>query len=251
MSGVEDMIKSMEGCLGLGEPRGGNKVHKWYGARNGSYFKDPSTPWCDMTVTYAGFHSGNYKQTNPKGDRAYTVWHAEDGQRLGTWHAGTTANIKKYAKRGAIVFFDWDGGNSISSIDHVGVVTKNFGDGRVATIEGNTSNVCARRVRGPSVIAGFWVPAYVTPMPPKPVVFTTKYPYKSGVFMRRGWENSQGVKYVQGLLNKRLPAKDKLTADGDFGPATEKAVKSFQKARKLTVDGVVGPATWKELHKSA
>lgn len=33
-------------------------------------------------------------------------------------------------------------------------------------------------------------------------------------------------------------------ADGDFGSATEKAVKAFQKDHNLTQDGIVGPKTW-------
>lgn len=35
--------------------------------------------------------------------------------------------------------------------------------------------------------------------------------------------------------------------DGVFGPATEKAVKEFQKKRKIFVDGIVGEETWREL----
>lgn len=34
-----------------------------------------------------------------------------------------------------------------------------------------------------------------------------------------------------------------LTADGAFGPITEKAAKDFQTSQKLEVDGIVGPAT--------
>lgn len=35
-----------------------------------------------------------------------------------------------------------------------------------------------------------------------------------------------------------------LTADGDFGPATESAVKRYQGMKGLTPDGIAGPAVW-------
>ena len=38
-----------------------------------------------------------------------------------------------------------------------------------------------------------------------------------------------------------------VTADGDFGPATAEAVKSFQKENGLTPDGLVGGATYSAL----
>jgi hypothetical protein len=49
------------------------------------------------------------------------------------------------------------------------------------------------------------------------------------------------VKLLQQLLNKNGA---KVLVDGDFGPATENAVKAFQRKRGLVVDGKVGPATW-------
>ncbi len=45
------------------------------------------------------------------------------------------------------------------------------------------------------------------------------------------------------VLQRRLH----ITADGVFGPGTERAVKAFQRRHGLTADGVVGPATWKAL----
>lgn len=35
-----------------------------------------------------------------------------------------------------------------------------------------------------------------------------------------------------------------VVIDGDFGPATEEAVRSYQTSRNLTVDGIVGAETW-------
>jgi hypothetical protein len=48
---------------------------------------------------------------------------------------------------------------------------------------------------------------------------------------------SSGPAVVQ--LQKKL----RITADGAFGPATEKAVRGYQRGHGLTVDGVVGPQT--------
>jgi peptidoglycan hydrolase-like protein with peptidoglycan-binding domain len=50
---------------------------------------------------------------------------------------------------------------------------------------------------------------------------------------------------IQYLLNQRINAH--LAVDGKFGPATEAAVRTFQKKSGLTVDGKVGPETWTHL----
>ncbi len=52
------------------------------------------------------------------------------------------------------------------------------------------------------------------------------------------------VKRLQGELNQEGFS---LSADGQFGPETESAVKRFQREHGLTDDGVVGPVTWAAL----
>jgi peptidoglycan hydrolase-like protein with peptidoglycan-binding domain len=47
---------------------------------------------------------------------------------------------------------------------------------------------------------------------------------------------------VQRDLN-RLGASPRLVEDGDFGPATDRAVRAFQASAGLSVDGIVGPQT--------
>jgi peptidoglycan hydrolase-like protein with peptidoglycan-binding domain len=42
----------------------------------------------------------------------------------------------------------------------------------------------------------------------------------------------------------RLQAALRMTPDGEFGPATEAAIRRLQARHGLTVDGVVGPTTW-------
>ena len=46
---------------------------------------------------------------------------------------------------------------------------------------------------------------------------------------------------------KKLQAKLGTTADGSFGPGTEKLVKEWQAANGLTADGIVGSGTWSKM----
>ena len=61
--------------------------------------------------------------------------------------------------------------------------------------------------------------------------------------LKRGSKGDK-VKELQTKLNK---VGNNLVVDGSFGPATEKAVKEFQKKYNLTVDGIAGPNTIKKL----
>ncbi|MCX2927332.1 peptidoglycan-binding domain-containing protein [Streptomyces sp. NEAU-W12] len=62
------------------------------------------------------------------------------------------------------------------------------------------------------------------------------------------------VAEIQALINGTTNYRDtsggsRLTVDGDFGPATERAVRWFQRTYigASAVDGIVGPNTWHAL----
>jgi hypothetical protein len=217
-----------------------NTFTRDYAGRHGNEFLKAS--WCDMFTTYVS-RKAKAPAVLPNGDRAYTVWHANDFAGINRWRAGTAANIEAHAAPGDVIFFDWNGTDSRGAIDHVGFVVKNLGDGRVITIEGNTSDSVAIRVRGSDVIAGFGQPRWVV-APVKPI--GKVWPYAKSTLMRKGWMNSAGVKKVQDRLNA-LGYKPVLVEDGDFGAKTEVAVKWFQRRSKIQVDGIVGPITWGRL----
>ena len=67
--------------------------------------------------------------------------------------------------------------------------------------------------------------------------------------LQRGFTNSEEVRALQ----KRLKALGWYSgsADGDFGPATEAAVKAFQKANGLTADGKAGQKTLEKLNSKS
>lgn len=85
------------------------------------------------------------------------------------------------------------------------------------------------------------------------VVFgNVKIDFKSDYQLAYGY-NKNNYYHVQGVQNalKALGYDiGKTGVDGDYGPATEKAVIAFQKNNNLTADGVVGKQTYFALAKA-
>ncbi|MGI5418645.1 CHAP domain-containing protein [Actinomadura luteofluorescens] len=233
------MLTEARKSLGLGEP---NHIQSWYRSRHGAAYGG-NFAWCDAAVTYWAHQSGNAAAVLPGGDRAYTVSHAEDFRKAGRWHAGTTANVNA-AKPGDVVFFDWGATNSIGAIDHVGIVEKVLGGGRVQTIEGNTADVCARRIRSSSVIAGLGRPAYSgsSSAPSKPSAANWQEAMVKKLPELSKGDSGEHVQSAQGLLQARSHPEVKI--DGEFGPKMEAAVRAVQRWGGVDNDGVIGAQTW-------
>jgi hypothetical protein len=240
MGTITGLLAEARKSLGLREP---NHIQDWYADRNGAAYRY-NFPWCDAAVTYWAYRSGNHTAVCPAGDRAYTVWHAQDFRDRGRWHHGTAG-----IRAGDIVFFDWGNRDSIAAIDHVGIVEKVLSGGRVQTIEGNTANVCARRIRTAGPIAGYGRPAYTgTPAKPAPAPAPAPKPATSTVPRFPGRLITQppvmrgdDVRTWQGRMKHRGWV---ITVDGAYGPKSEKVCRAFQTEKRLTVDGIVGPKTW-------
>lgn len=66
--------------------------------------------------------------------------------------------------------------------------------------------------------------------------------------LKKGSEN-KSVKALQVLLIGYGYSCGSCGADGDFGTATDAAVRAYQKAKGITVDGISGSDTWSKLLK--
>lgn len=78
---------------------------------------------------------------------------------------------------------------------------------------------------------------------PKVEGIPESYPGKPLVLGDKG----PNVRKMQEQLNRisnNYPLIPKVAADGNFGPSTEEAVKTFQRIFHLTPDGIVGKKTW-------
>jgi hypothetical protein len=236
------MTEAMTACIGAHETNGNNTnyITRWYGL-NGQ-------PWCNMTVTYAAWHSGCKESVTFGTKYAYTVAHAQKFKDKGQWHPMTNGVANSGIREGDIIFFDWSGGSGVGGIDHVGYVTGRSGS-VVHTIEGNYGDVCARFNRTASVIAGFGRPKYVAvPGTTKPVPVGVE-PFPGAAFFT-GTPNSSLIT----RMGKRLVAEGCGTYATGPGPQWTDADKAsyarFQRKIGYTgadANGWPGLDSWTKL----
>ncbi len=207
--------------------------------------------WCDVFVDWCFF-------------KAYG---AVEGQRIqcqtGPLGAGCIFSAQYYQQKGRYdrnpkvgdqVFFQTGG-----EIGHTGIVVE-VSASSIVTVEGNSSDQVKKNTynRSSGYIAGYGHPLYgesdptpVTPTPTEetPVTVSCKVDLPQ---LKNGVEgiavkNAQILLIDKGYYCGGPLRAGRETADGEFGPTTEKSVKSFQTKRNLTADGIIGSDTWKAL----
>ena len=218
------------------------KYPNWYnGKKNGYAWCDMFTDWCFLTAY--GYENALRLLCQPERSAGAGCTYS-----LGYFRAA--GQFHQYdPQRGDQIFF----GTSLSNSTHTGLVEKVEG-GYVYTIEGNSSDqVCRRRYSlSDNHILGYGRPAYdaisvqqedseetefVSVQLPVLHVGMTALPVfvAQVLLIRHGY--SCGGPIVNGVEQP----------DGEYGPATEDAVRSFQQTKGLEADGVISADTWTAL----
>jgi len=126
---------------------------------------------------------------------------------------------EKGAIESACWFWDANKLNSLADGDDVTAMTKRINGGDIGLADRQSRYKNAMEVLGGKISA-----APVNPQITDAVTQTLR-------------EGSKGE------LVKRMQAVLGVSADGDFGPGTERAVKAWQAKNGLSADGIVGPKT--------
>lgn len=156
-----------------------------------------------------------------------------------------TDDIRKTMLPGTAVFVDKNGDKS-----HIGLYV---GNGKVIEEASTQAGACTS-----NLTAGKWTyfgrlkgVSYSSQNAPEQPSSPSedKSSTQSLPTLKRG-SKGEYVSLLQTMLANKGYSLGSCGVDGDFGTATEKAVKAFQKThdgpdgRALAIDGVVGPATW-------
>lgn len=210
--------------------------------------------WCDVFVDWCFYQLANKDAKKAQ----YLICQTGDLGAAVNYSAGYYKNAGRYytsnPKAGDQIFF-----NSNGSMTHTGIV-ESVGGGYVNTIEGNTSNMVARRSYriGASNISGYGRPRYDGDGNLSSVsgatsgVVTGGVPSDGNPTTGGTIVSKEAIKTFQAWINKNSSAG--LAVDGIFGPKSKKAaVKILQeymnKTYKTTleVDGVYGQLTNKAI----
>lgn len=161
---------------------------------------------------------------------------------------------------GWLCLYDWGDngkGDCKGDAEHIGIIEK-VADGLITMIEGNYDGPDADKTdgverRSPFSVNARYIRGYIAPKydPEEEVEEESeKEAEDCDCLELRVLKNGctgRDVRALQILLIGNGFSCGGYGADGDFGNATEDAVRRFQKSKGAIVDGIVGPDTWSRL----
>lgn len=206
-------------------------------------------PWCDVFVDYCFVQAFGMERAKKM---TYQTAGGSALCRTSAQYFKDNGAFSSTPQMGDQVFF-YSGG----AINHTGLVERvNTSAGTWSSfvaIEGNSSDSVARRTynRGNSAVAGFGHPKWsvVTGAQVDTDVKEEEEEVIAPQEILRYGQSSEAVKKLQENLIKLGYDLGAWGADGDFGKATVKAVKQFQKDNGLDADGEAGPLTLAAIEK--
>lgn len=228
MAKVKDVIDVALKRVGKTEyPPGSNNIdcNTWYYGHevNGSAY-----PWCCVEMNYDFFlANASNLITRTASTTAMAKWFNSNGRFCST------------PQKGALVIFNFRTPTAWG--DHIGLVTDVLPDGKVKTVEGNTSSGnggsqdnggCVAIKTRKSNIVGYCIPTFSDAKP------ITRITIKQG-------SKGADVYYLQSVLSVLGYTVGKV--DGSFGPKTKSAFMEWQHdtfADPAEWDGICGPKSW-------
>ncbi|MBT2400648.1 peptidoglycan-binding protein [Streptomyces sp. ISL-100] len=233
-SQIVNYVRSLIGTAEYPPGSNRNKITEAYGQH---------APWCAMTTWYVYKHFGVDLRKEFTPMWAATTYGANEAKAKGLWRNGISG-----VKPGDLVYFKVPDG-APGWVNHTGIAVEKV-PGGVRTIEGNTANVCAERVRLAYIVGYIDMTPYVT-NPPTPQPAPPPFPGRAA--FRIGRTHSAVTQLDRQLI--RLGYTRKHDGDGyQAGPRftkwTRENVKAFQTAQGWTgadADGYPGPETWRRL----
>jgi len=135
------------------QPPGSNRTPfgRWFGA--------DGEPWCAIFLSYCFKVGAGLVLCGGSSGVGVTANGCAYVPTLERWLRDTDQWLAGAPAPGDIAIFNWDGGPA----DHAGIVERGLGDGRFASIEGNSDGRVARREHAVADTVGFGrVRAYLT-----------------------------------------------------------------------------------------
>ena len=248
MAKASEVVKIARSQIGVKESPANSNRQKY-----GKAFGMNGTFWCAQYVWWCAWKADGKKTKTIAHDASAAYIHESTINNFGgkwvmkkTKSANTRKEYTKKAKPGDIVSFDF--GRMDAWRDHVGLVDHVEGS-YIYCLEGNTTpddksgsqsngGMVALKKRHYKAICCATRPKYEDEKPSKPKPYSGTFP----TLPKRGWfqrgDKGEQVKLLQKLLNWACDYE--LSADGELGAKTVRAIYAFQSIYNLHQDGGFG-----------